>query len=198
MTNDYQNLTHYEFMRLCIHTEALGLDRKFTWGRVLRRYLRNRHIRYQVKWRIASYIHGVGGHSSRKFANWLNDRITEKHNVEIGLGALIGPGLRIGHHNGIVITCILRAGSNFHIRQNTTIGVKEKMDGVIEVGDNVRIGANSCIIADQLRIGNNVAIGANTFLNKDVPDNTTCFSRREYTMITETAPPPVHLVESAA
>lgn len=198
MPEDYKNLTNYEFMRLCIHTEALGLDRKFTWGRVLRRYLSNRHIRYQVKWRIATYFYSKGGRNSRKFANWLNDRITEKHNVEISMGAVIGPGLRIAHHNGIVITKILRAGSGFHIRQNTTIGVKEEMGGIIEVGNNVSIGANSCIIADQLRIGNNVTIGAHTFLNKDVPDNTTCFIRRAYTMISKTESPPVHLVESAA
>lgn len=183
MANNYESLSAYQFLRLCIHTEALGLDRKFTWGRVLRRYWTNRHIRYQVKWRIASYFHAKGGRKNRKFAHWLNDRITEKHNVEIHMGAFIGPGLRIGHHIGIVITKYMHAGSNFTVMQNVTIGIKDDVESDIVIGDNVYIGANCCIISNKLRIGDNVTIGAHTFLNKDLPDNVTCFVKREYTVI---------------
>ncbi|MCZ8881467.1 serine acetyltransferase, partial [Escherichia albertii] len=31
------------------------------------------------------------------------------------------------------------------------------------------MGANSCIIADNITIGDNVKIGAFTFVNKDIP-----------------------------
>lgn len=193
MENKYSALTHYEFLRLCIHSEALGLEREFTWGRVFRRYLRNRHIRFQIKWRFAHYFYAKGGKFNVKFANWLNDRITERYNVEIGLSAVIGPGFRIGHHNGIVIASIARIGSNFMISQNTTIGIKDKGDGYIVIGDNVKIGANSCIISDNMKIGNNVIVGAQTFLNKDLADDVICFTKREYTIITRSDVP-----ESAA
>jgi serine acetyltransferase len=183
MTISNENHNAYEFMRHCIHTEALGLDRKFTWGRVLRRYWTNRHIRYQVKWRVASYFYAKGGKRNKKFAIWLNDCLTEKHNVEIHMGALIGPGLRIGHHIGIVITRFCRAGSNLTVMQNVTIGIKEDKESEIVIGDNVSIGAHSCIISNKLHIGSNVTIGAQTFLNKDLDDNVTCYSKRTYTIV---------------
>ena len=179
-------LTNYEFMRTCIHTEALGLDRKFSWGRVLRRYWTNRHIRYQVKWRIASYFYAQGSKRSKRFAVWLNDHITEKHNVEIHMGAVIGPGLRIGHHIGIVITSYFRAGSNLTVMQNVTVGIKEDIKSEITLGDNVNIGASACIISNSLRVGNNVRIGALTFVNKDIPDNMTVYNRRETVMVNST------------
>lgn len=183
MKNDYENMPPYALLRLCIHAETLGLDRKFTWGRAWRRYRKNRHVQYQVKWRFASYFYAKGGKWNLKFANWLNDRITERYNVEIALGAVIGPGLRIGHHNGIVISNVVRAGANLVIRQNTTIGIKDHTDGRIEIGDNVSIGTHSCIIANDLTIGNDVTIGAQTFINKDLADGVTCYTKREYVMI---------------
>lgn len=183
MINDEQNLSPYAFLRLCVHAETMGLDRTFSWGRAWRRYRKSRHVQYQVKWRFASYFHAKGGKWNRKFANWLNDRITERYNVEIALGAVIGPGLRIGHHNGIVISNVVRAGANLVIRQNTTIGVKDHTDGRIDIGDNVSIGAHSCIIANNLKIGSNVTIGAQTFINKDLPDGVTCYTKREYVII---------------
>ncbi|MGK3113144.1 serine acetyltransferase [Candidatus Pantoea formicae] len=197
MTDKYNHLTPYEFMRHCVHAETLGLERKFTWGRVFRRYLKRQHIRYQIKWRYANYLHVKGGKWSKKIAHWLNERISEQHNVEIGLGAVIGPGLRIAHHNGIVLTHIVRAGDNLTIRQNTTIGMKTHCDGLIVIGDNVAIGAHCCIIADNLSIGNNVTIGAHTFLNKDLEDGVTCFTKHEYTLI-HSPNPPAHLVTEDA
>ncbi|CCK15710.1 Serine acetyltransferase [Cronobacter universalis NCTC 9529] len=46
------------------------------------------------------------------------------------------------------------------------------------IGDNVSIGASSCIIADQISIGNNVVIGAMSFINKDIPDNCTVVTEK--------------------
>lgn len=178
-------MTNYEFLKTCIHTEVLGIDRKFSWGRVLRRYWTNRHVRYQVKWRIASYFYAKGGKGSKRFANWLNDRITEKHNVEIHMGAKIGPGLRIGHHIGIVITKYVQAGCNLTVMQNVTVGIKEDIPSRIVIGDNVNIGASACIISNLLSIGNNVRIGALCFINRDVPDNTIIYDRRESVMISD-------------
>ncbi|WMY47351.1 hypothetical protein RHN82_22875 (plasmid) [Enterobacter cloacae complex sp. EB5] len=43
------------------------------------------------------------------------------------------------------------------------------------IGDNVDIGAHSCIIGD-VRIGDNVTIGAMTFVNKDVPANSIIYN----------------------
>ncbi|MEH6499792.1 MAG: hypothetical protein V7751_10435 [Pseudoalteromonas distincta] len=49
----------------------------------------------------------------------------------------------------------------------------------ITLGDNVDIGAHTCIIGSGLVIGSNVRIGAMSFVNKDIPDNVTYITRKE-------------------
>ncbi|OAT40966.1 serine acetyltransferase [Hafnia paralvei ATCC 29927] len=41
----------------------------------------------------------------------------------------------------------------------------------INIGNNVDIGANACIISDVIKIGNNVTIGAQALVLSDIPDN---------------------------
>lgn len=64
-------------------------------------------------------------------------------------------------------------GENVIIRQNTTIGEKESdsRENYIVIGDNVDIGAHTCIIGLNVKIGGNVKIGAMSFIMEDVPDN---------------------------
>ncbi|EGI6720374.1 serine acetyltransferase, partial [Escherichia coli] len=38
--------------------------------------------------------------------------------------------------------------------------------------------ANSCIISDHITIGDNVKIGAFTFVNKDIPSNSTYYTKK--------------------
>ncbi|BEB84437.1 TPA: DapH/DapD/GlmU-related protein [Escherichia coli] len=84
----------------------------------------------------------------------------------------------IGHYSGIVITRYATIGRNFNIRQNTTIGLKNSNSNRVTIGDNVNIGANSCIISDNITIGDNVKIGAFTFVNKDIPSNATYYTKK--------------------
>lgn len=72
----------------------------------------------------------------------------------------------------------VRIGRNFTIRQNTTIGSDLKGDEPLVIGDNVDIGANSCIIGSDIRIGDNVVIGAMSFVNKNIPDNSTYITEK--------------------
>jgi serine acetyltransferase len=112
---------------------------------------------------------------ARFYAKRLERKINLKYGVDISIDAKIGPGFRIGHLPGIVITGHAQIGRNFFIRQNTTIGIKTM--GLTEydltIGDNVSVGANSCIIADTLSIGDNVTIGAMSFVNKNIPQGVT-------------------------
>lgn len=48
-------------------------------------------------------------------------------------------------------------------------GVKTKV-GIIKIGNNVFVGADSVVLCN-VRIGNNVVIGANSVVTKDIPDN---------------------------
>ena len=53
----------------------------------------------------------------------------------------------------------------------------------IVIGDNVDIGAHTCIIGLNVKIGSNVKIGAMSFIMEDVPDNCTYVTRKESRMI---------------
>ena len=94
------------------------------------------------------------------------------------LGVEIAPGFIIPHPIGIVITknCII--GSNFQIRQGSTIGVDFKGDEKIVIVDNVIIGANCTVIGTGINIGDNVQIGAMTFVNKNIPANVNCINKK--------------------
>ena len=105
------------------------------------------------------------------------------------LGAQIQLGLTIPHFTGgIVISdkCII--GKNFKIRQNSTIGIHHSgQTGYIVIGDNVTLGASCCIIGENINIGNNVVVGAMSFINKNIPDNCTCYTKKTNEIIINTS-----------
>ncbi|HFG6477923.1 TPA: DapH/DapD/GlmU-related protein [Salmonella enterica subsp. enterica serovar Potsdam] len=80
---------------------------------------------------------------------------------------------------GIVITKKARIGCNLSLKQNTTVGNKQglKEDDFIIIGNNVDIGANTCIIGS-ITIGDNVTIGAMSFVNKSIPANSIYITKK--------------------
>ncbi len=146
---------------------------------IVKRICKNNTLRYLFMFRLAQYFYS-GNRFARVYAKRLESKLNLKYGVDISIDAQIGAGFRIGHLPGVVITGNVKIGRNFFIRQNTTIGIKtlglDRYDLVI--GDNVSIGANSCIIADTLRIGDNVTIGAMSFVNKDIASGTTFYNAR--------------------
>ena len=112
----------------------------------------------------------------------------ERYGCDIGLGARIGKGLVLPHHAGIVIHGNVDIGENVILRQNTTIGekVSDSRDNYIVIGDNVDIGANCCIIGNDITIANNVVIGAMSFINKSIPDDVVCYTEKTNKIIVRT------------
>ncbi len=90
--------------------------------------------------------------------------------VEIGPGAVIGPGLRISHGNGIVIGGYARIGRNALLLHQVTIGSPSpsKVEKMPVIGDNVFIGAGAKVIGE-ITIGDDVFIGVNAIVAQDVP-----------------------------
>lgn len=151
---------------------------------VIKRARKYNVLRYLFMFRLAQYLNAKGG-VRRAYARRLNQRLNRKYAVDIGLDARIDPGLRIAHLPGVVISGYAQIGKNFFIRQNSTIGIKtlgEEHYSLI-IGDNVSVGANSCIIADRLKIGNNVTIGAMSLVNKDIPSDCVFYNQRTATIV---------------
>jgi serine O-acetyltransferase len=161
------------------HAEIIGgKDRKYSWLKVFRRALRSKRCNFIFWWRIANHLHDKKGFL-KSLSNTIGNRLVSKHNMEIMLGAEIGEGFIVAHNIGIVITKNVKIGKNFLIRQNCTIGTDFKGPDPVIIGDNVQMGAGSCIIGSGITIGNNVTIGAMTFINKNVPSNSTVYTKKE-------------------
>jgi serine O-acetyltransferase len=95
--------------------------------------------------------------------------------IEIHPGAEIGSGLFIDHGMGVVIGETTAIGENCVLFHNVTLGGtgKHKRKRHPTLGSNVFVGTGA-IILGPVQIGNNVRIGANTFIYMcDVPDNAT-------------------------
>lgn len=94
--------------------------------------------------------------------------------VELPWKVTAGKGLIIHHGQSLVVHYQVVLGNNCLLRHCTTIGRKQLPDGSYglspNIGNNVDIGANSCILGN-IKIGNNVIIGAGSVVTKDVPDN---------------------------
>ena len=97
----------------------------------------------------------------------------KRYCCEISPYATIGPGLFIPHSLGIVIGHEVVAGKNLEVFQNVTIGSnrKERNGRMMPIiGDNVSIGSGAVVVG-AINIGNNVKIGANSYVDKDIPSN---------------------------
>jgi serine O-acetyltransferase len=97
-----------------------------------------------------------------------------KYGIDIPYQIEIGPGLRIFHFGGIIVSA-KKIGRNFTISQNVTIGMRYygKIKKFPCIGDNVYIAPGAAVIGG-IAIGNNVAIGTNSVLLTDVKDNSVC------------------------
>lgn len=94
--------------------------------------------------------------------------------IEIHPGATIGKGLFIDHGMGVVIGETAEVGNNVTIYHGVTLGGTGKDIGKRHptIGDNVIIGSGAKVLGP-INIGNNVKIGANSVVLKNIEDNQT-------------------------
>lgn len=170
----------FECWRLEVSNKKKQGSRIGLISNIVRRARKDNKLRFLFSFRVAQYLHSKGGFWAAR-ARKMQQRLNLKYAVDIDITASIGPGFRVAHLPGVVITGHANIGRNFFVRQNTTVGIKtlglDHYD--LRIGDNVSIGANSCIIADYLTIGDNVVIGAMSLVTKDVPSDCTFYNKRE-------------------
>ncbi|HET6370523.1 MAG TPA: serine O-acetyltransferase [Nitrospiria bacterium] len=94
--------------------------------------------------------------------------------IEIHPKAVIGSGFFIDHGMGVVIGETSEIGENVTLFQGVTLGGTGKEQGKRHptLGDNVVVGAGAKILGG-IEIGSNVKIGANSVVLRSVPPDTT-------------------------
>ena len=166
------------------HIEIIGgREKKFSWLKVFKRARRGKRCNFMFWYRMAYVLYRKKGRTCKSLSNTIAIKLMKRYSVDIALAAEIGEGLILMHNVGIAIAGTAKIGKNFQLHQNTTIGTDYKSDAPIEIGDNVSIGANSCIIGSGITIGNDVTIGAMSFINKDIPSNSTYITIKESRII---------------
>lgn len=159
------------------HIEVVGgKHKKFSWQRLIKAYFKSHKSQFLFEFRLAQFLYFKYGNVF--FVKYLKKRINKRYPVDIPVECTIGKGLYIPHLVGVVITSRAKIGENFTVFQNVTVGQKDDQ-ALIVIGDNVTIGANSCVIGSDMVIEDNVEIGAFSFLNKSLSKNTLYYMRYE-------------------
>lgn len=172
-----------------VHQEILGKKNdKFSWLKAFKTIRKNREENFVFWYRVAYILHRKGGSIYRKLAKSINNRIKFKYCCDLDRRSTIDIGLKIGHLSGIVVTPKVKIGKNFTIRQCTTIGRTERdtdheiEDYEVVIGNNVTVGANSCIIGNGLTLGDDITIGAMSFVNKDIPSGSIYYTEKSFSV----------------
>ena len=88
-------------------------------------------------------------------------------NIDLNIGADIGPGTLITHQGPIHVQAGTKIGADCAIHQSCTIGAGMR-PGAAVVGDHVYVACGASIIGP-VKIGDNAVIGANSLVIADVP-----------------------------
>ena len=122
----------------------------------IKTYVKEAGFRFSVAFRLVN----AGG--VLKLFGIILWKLRNHQQIQILRKTKIGYGLYIGHGGPVIINPTAVIGNNCNLSQFVTIGA---IDGnAAEIGDNVYIGPNCCLI-ENVRIGNNVT--------HDIPDNAT-------------------------
>lgn len=90
--------------------------------------------------------------------------------VDVPSRTTIGPGLRIHHGFGLVVSADCVIGSNVTLRHNTTLGSKGGQNESPVLGDDVSVGPNCCIVGPYV-IGARTVVGAGAVVTDNVPSD---------------------------
>ena len=125
-----------------------------------------------IMYRISNFFYKKKRYFIARFISQLARFIT---GIEIHPGAKIGSGILIDHGMGVVIGETTIIGDRVTIYQGVTLGGtgnERNFKRHPTIGSDVVIGSGAKVLGP-VNIGNNVRIGANCVVLQDIPNNST-------------------------
>lgn len=119
--------------------------------------------------RLAQLFHRRG---NRRRASWAANKLRREFGCFVQPGAIIGPGLRLPHPNGIVIGKGARIGAGCTLYHQVTLGGARSgdyhADRYPHLGDEVTVFSGAKLIG-AIQVGDGAIVGANAVVTSDVP-----------------------------
>ncbi|MBX9988616.1 serine O-acetyltransferase [Priestia aryabhattai] len=154
--------------------DSIKKDLKACGGSPLLAIISNRGFHSLLNYRVANYLH-------KKKVPLIPLALTRiiqiTYGIDIDYRAKIGSGCCIVHGVGTVVGCGAVIGENAKIYHGVTLGIADspnREDGFPTVGDNALIGAGAKLLG-KINIGDQVRIGANSVVINDIPNNCSAF-----------------------
>jgi len=141
-----------------------------TTRRVVVQLVTSPELRLVVAFRLYTWLYRRFGGS---LPYYLYTYVRARMGCDIGLGADIGPGFRIGHRSDVVIGSMAVIGADVHVYNGVSIGTRRPpLNEMPTIGDRVLICSGAKVLGD-IKIGDDVVIAANAVVLDDVPSGTT-------------------------
>jgi serine O-acetyltransferase len=127
-------------------------------------------------WRLSSALYRHGWRRTGRAVQRVNGFL---HHNDLGAGAVIGPGVALGHRGlGVVVHDNVVLGAGVKLWHHVTLAVRAKPGSPhrIVVGDGVTVGTGAVVITPRLgtvHIGQNARVGAGAVVTGDVPAGAT-------------------------
>jgi serine O-acetyltransferase len=141
-----------------------------TARRVTVQLLTSPELRLVVAFRIYTWLWQRFGGS---FPYYLYTYLRGRMGNDIALGAVIGPGFRVGHRGAIVIGSAAVIGADVDVYDGVSIGVRKPPHNEMPViGDRVILFSGAKVLGP-IRIGDDARVGANAVVLDDVESGVT-------------------------
>jgi len=151
-----------------IREDIFRLRSSYRLSNIVTLWFSSRGFQAICLFRCSNYLYNKG---FIKFSIIFKNISIAKTGCEIGEGAIIGTGIKIGHPVGIVVSGKCSIGNNVTIQSGVVLGVKNNACHMAPtLGKNVYISAGAKILGG-ITIGDNVVIGANAVVLNNIPDN---------------------------
>lgn len=128
-------------------------------------------VHAMINHRIAHTVNNMGFKFLARYMSQVSGFFT---GIEIHPGATIGEEIMIDHGSGVVIGETAEVGNRVILYQGVTLGGTGKDVGKRHptVGNDVMIGSGAKVLGP-INVGNGVKVGANTVVLKDIPKGAT-------------------------
>ena len=149
-----------------IHTNCGTLNKKL-------KYCCNYTFHLLLIYRLGCWCYQSNNFLGKVIAFILEYFVKFYFSSDISCKSQIGPGLNFMHGSDIVIGSEVVAGKCLKIFNGVTLGNKDTETTVMQqpkIGDFVIIGSGAKVLGG-VEIGNNVKIGANAVVTQNVPDD---------------------------